>query len=201
MQSPEELRVIPRVQKLLALARDHRANEAEAMLAMERAQEIMREYNLQMATVEAGGGKAEGRTKDKTDKKLMFKWQRELFTTVAKVNFCYFSLTFKETKSGERIAGGYEIIRRQSNVIGARNMYEYLAATIARLVKEHCGPSSSDQFTKYANQYRLGCVARLSERLDDRHRQRIEEQSRAAREARVHPGAATANALVVVMDE
>lgn len=202
-QSAPPAKVIDRLRKLLALANDKRANEAESQLAMEHAQQLMLEHNLTMATVEARGGEKEVRLKEETKKNLMFKWQRELFENVARVNFCFFSLVRKETASGERIVGGYEIIGRQSNVVSARNMYEYLAETIARLVKQECGPSSAQQFSKYANSFRLGCVDRLSSRLRERYDEKIEAQSRMAREANAagrHP-ASTSNALVIVMDD
>lgn len=195
--------VLRRLKALLNLANDGRGNEAEAQLAMERAQELMLQHNLTTATLEAAGQQGEGRLKDRTTKNLMFKWQRELFTTIAEVNFCYFSLVYKRTAAGEQIAGGYEIIGRQSNVVGARNMYEYLSETIARLVKLECGTSAPAQFTKYANSFRLGCVHRLAERLRERHRTKLEEQSRQAREANAatrHPSS-TLNALVVVLED
>jgi len=204
MSSQVDPKIIVRLKSLLSLANHERTGEAEAQLAMQRAQELMFKHNLTMATIEAQGAKAEGRLKDRADKNLMFKWQRELFAAVARVNFCYFTLLAKVTRGGEKIAGGYEIIGRESNVIAARNMYDYLSQAIARMVRDECGPSSSDQFTKFANSFRLGCVARLAERLNERHRATLAEQSRQAREANAaarHPEAATTNALVIVMDD
>lgn len=204
MTTPVSPKVIDRLKALLALAEGKGATEAEAQLAMEHAQALMLKHSLTVATVEASGGTKEARLKDQTSKNLMFKWQRQLFEVVAKVNFCHFSLVYKRTASGEEIAGGYEIIGRQSNVIAARNMYEYLAQTIARLVKQECGTSSSAQFTKYANSFRLGCVDRLSDRLRERHEAKVEEESRTAREqntAARHPSATTVNALVVIASD
>lgn len=197
-------KIIDRLRNLLALANHSRTPEAEANLAMERAQELMLKHNLTMATLEASGNKSETRTKDRSDLNLMFKWKQNLFKAIAEINFCHFRILYRSQARGENIAKGYEIIGRQSNVISARNMFEYLISTIERLVINEVGVNPQDRFNKYSHSFRLGCSQRLIERLKNRHRIRIEEQAREAREANArnrHPAAATANALVVVLEE
>lgn len=187
-------KVVDRLRSLLALARDERGNEHVANLAMERAQELMRRHNLTMATIEASGGKSEARTKGRTERPLMFKWQQHLISAIARVNFCHFSITHKTTRGNERIAGGYEVIGRVSNVVAVNNMFDYLTETLARLVRQECGTSSSDQFTRFAHSFRLGCVDRLAERLTERHDQQLAEQEREVREEkarRSHPASAS----------
>lgn len=193
MQLAPDAKVIARLQKILALANDGRGNEAEANVAMQRAQELMAEYNLSMATVEAHGGQSESRLNEKTDHKLMFLWQQTLFPACAEAAFCHFSMVDKPTLGGQYIKGGYQIIGRQSNVIAARQMYEYLRDTIQQVVREEVGRSSSDQFSKTANSFRIGMAERLAERLKGRHEAKLEQQAREAREKQArnnHPAAA-----------
>ena len=54
-------KVVERIKKLLALAKDKGATEAEASVAAAKAAEIMEDYGLTMMAVESSGGEAEGR--------------------------------------------------------------------------------------------------------------------------------------------
>lgn len=198
--------VVRRLQALLALGRDTRGSEAEAQLAMERAQEIMRKHNLTMATVEASGGKGEERVQDGHKLSLMFPWQRELLKAVAKANFCHLDIRMERTKGGERIGKGYDVIGRQSNVIAMRNMYDYLIDAMRRIVLAEAGPGMHG--SKFAFSFRKGCAERLGERLNARHQNALEEQRREAAEEqarRAHPAAAntdpTFHAPVVILSE
>lgn len=198
-----DIKVVQRIHKLLNLARDGGATEAEASLAMEHAQRMMAEHNLSIATLEqSGGGSADVRLKDRNDKNLMYPWKRQLLDTIANVNFCFLSIRYESTRSGQQIAKGYDIIGRASNVAAVKNMFEYLLATIERLVVAEVGTSPQDRYTRYSHSFRLGCSGRLRERLTERHEQVLAEQERAAREQKArasHPGAAPGNALVVVL--
>jgi hypothetical protein len=75
-----ENKLIQRIQKLLALAAEGSgASEAEANSAMEKAQAIMNEHNLTLATIAATGGKgSEARAKEAMDGQAMFDYQRNL---------------------------------------------------------------------------------------------------------------------------
>jgi hypothetical protein len=198
-----DAKVVSRIHKLLALARDGGATEHEANAAMQMAQEQMLKYNLSMATIEAtGSGASEGRTKDKADKNLMYPWKRELLRAIAAVNFVHVELLDKRTKSGQYIGAGYELIGRVSNVVAVRTMFEYLLQTIERLVVEEVGLSPQDRYTRFSHSFRLGASQRLQDRLQERHEKQMAEQARAEREQRAaaaHPASPTHNALVVVM--
>jgi hypothetical protein len=137
-----DAKVVSRIHKLLALARDGGATEHEANAAMQMAQEQMLKYNLSMATIEAtGSGASEGRTKDKADKNLMYPWKRELLRAIAAVNFVHVELLDKRTKSGQYIGAGYELIGRVvERRRRCRTMFEYLLQTIERLVRRGSRP-------------------------------------------------------------
>lgn len=200
----ELLKVVDRIHKLLALANDGGATPAEAELAMAKAQEMMAEHNLTMATLEAKGGKKEARVKQEQSENLMYAWKRELLEVIAKVNLCYVYVTNKRTNSGQRIGGGYEIIGRQSNVIATKNIFSYLLQSIERFVVAEVGTNMHDRYTRSMHSFRVGCADKLKERLIERHEKKLEEQAREAREAEArnrHPGAATGTALVVVLKD
>lgn len=192
------------IHKLLALARDGGATESEAERAMAKAQELMAEHNLSMATLEAKGGAKEGRVRNQESENLLYAWKRELLERIAKVNFCHIAIIYKTNRANQQIGGGYEVIGRESNVAAVRNMFDYLLQTVERLVVDEFGLSPQDRYSKSAHSFRTGCCDRLKERLQQRFDDAIEEQSRKAREANVaakHPAAATGNALVVVMED
>jgi hypothetical protein len=196
---------VDRINKLLALARDGGATEAEAELAMAKAQELMAEYNLSAATLEAKGGAKENRVKQREDQNLMYAWKRELLEQVAKVNFCHVFIVEKRTRAGQKIGGGYQIIGRESNTVATRVMFNYLLATIEKMLVSEIGTSPQDRYSRWGHSFRIGCADRLRERLQERFDAKLEEQAKAAREANArsqHPGAApTGNALVVVLKD
>lgn len=195
-------KVVSRIHKLLALANDGGANEHEANLAMSMAQAEMLKHNLSMATIEAAGGKSEGRVKEHNTQNLLYTWKRELLETIAKVNFCHLYITHKRTAGNQKLAGGYEIIGRASNVAATKNMFDYLLQTVERLVVAEVGTNPQDRFNRYSHSFRLGASDRLKDRLSDRHADQMEAQAKKEREAAArasHPSVATGNALVVVM--
>lgn len=197
-------KIVDRIHKLLALSKDGGATEAEARLAAEKAQELMTEYNLSMAMVEARGGDsgAEGRrTKDKFERRQSYKWQRNLMRHLARLNFCFCSEKFKyhaHTNSFD----GYELIGRAANVASVQITFDYLVQTIERLARAEVG-DPSQYFTKYAHSFKEGCADRVTERLQERRDQEIRGQERKAREekARASHPASAGNALVVVLGD
>lgn len=197
-------KTIDLIQKLLRLAADGGATEAEAELAMVKAQELMAAHNLTVAELVATGQDGEPRLNQASAKNLMYPWKRDLLKAIADVNFCHLSLTFKRTKSGQQIGGGFNIIGRQSNVAAVNNMFDYLTKTIERLVVAEVGTSPQDRFTKYAHSFRLGAADRLKVRLERRHRDMLDAQEKEAREREVrakHPAAPTGTSLVAVMKD
>lgn len=215
--STPDKKIIDRIHKLLRLsAEGSGATEAEAALAAERVQSIMREHNLSMAMLEAHGGdaSAEGgvRTTGRTERRAMYRWQRELMAEVAHVNFCHCDVIFGEpihrarssTKRGS--PRGYRLIGREANVASARELFDYLIEAISRiLMEQELGGEASQANSRRANSFREGCADRLRVRLRERHDAALAEQARAAREAAArstHPAAApSGNALVVVLQD
>lgn len=199
-----DIRIIDRIQKLLALANDEGATEAEANLAMEKAHAIMSEHNLTMATIAASGKKGEEvRTKEGLDGQAMFDYQRNLMAVIAETNYCYVSVIYKYTRRGNK-GMGYRIIGTESNVATAKIMFEYLMQTINRLVMVEIKGDYRQRMSRWAISWCAGCAQRLEDRLRERHQNFLNEQKKKAKEAEAasrHPASPSHEALVVVMED
>ncbi len=194
------------ITKLLALARDGGATEAEAALAAEKAQELMTEHNLSMASVEAAGGQSgdEGqRVKDGIRHRQVYKWQRVLMNALADLNFCYCQEKYETGRGFNRVFDGYMLIGRSANVAAVRVMFEYLLQTIDRLARADV-QDGAKLFTRYAHSFKEGCADRVIERLRERRAREVEVSERKAREDKAraaHPASAGTTALVVVLGD
>jgi hypothetical protein len=195
-------KVIERIKKLLNLARDGGATEAEAALAMDRAQEIMKANSLSMATIEAGGGTGEKRDKQQSAGRAHKAWMRAIMEALAESAFVYVEHapgrvredfeTGKMTKTYAR----YTLIGRESAVVQTQVMHEYLCKTVVRVARER---------SDWPNEvFMAGMGERIVERLHTRHAEMLAQQRREAAEAKArqsHPGASPGNALVVVLED
>lgn len=200
-------KVVTLVNKLLALAKDGGATEAEASLAAEKAQELMTEHNLSMATVEAAGGDSgEGgvRVKDGLNHRQVYNWQKQLMAHIAELNFCHCMLRYETNRHYNgtgRVFNGYQLIGRAANVASTRIMFEYLLQSINRLAKDRLDPK--EFFTRFGHSFKEGCADRVVERLQERRDNEIKEQERSAREQNVraqYPGSAGGVLVVVLRD-
>lgn len=204
-----DLKVIDRINKLLALSRDGGASEAEASLAAEKAQQLMLEHNLTMAVVEQTGAKAQdgNRVKEGLDRRQVYNWQKVLMQHVAELNFCHVMLRYEDRGSiygsRTRVFNGYQLIGRAANVASTTVMFDYLVQTIDRLAKEHV-QDPARYFTRYAHSFREGCSDRITDRLHERQREMVAEQERRAKEEqtrRQHPSYAGSNLPVVMASD
>jgi hypothetical protein len=185
--------VIAKIQKLLSLANS--PIEAEASLAMARAQELLAKYNLEFEMVrdaQVAGGTVpieEKREKTRIARSAKYIWQQELYRAIAESNFCWYWIS--EVFEGKRGKGvdskvpvkRHSVLGRESNVIATRIMGEYLEDTIERLLPY----PNSERMSRSANSWKRGCAERIVTRI------RAEMEARQAREAA--PGAS--NALVI----
>lgn len=198
--------VLARIQKLMALTTERGASEAEAAVAAGHVQRLLAEHNLSMAAVEASGqsaGPGGQRTKTEVKRRQVYKWQRQLMSAVANLNFCLALEKFQYKENTSPTFDGYQLIGRVDNVASARVMFEYLLQVIERLARADANDDPTQFFTRSAHSFKEGCAVRLVERLERRRREIIEEQAKAAREQAAtarHPGAAPGTALIVLSD-
>lgn len=195
-------KIISKVKKLMAMTTEAGCTEAEAQSAANKVAELLADYNLDMATVEAKGIKADGgeRIKDTSTSRAMYKWQQELMRVVAEVSYCYHFVTYSyvpKKNGGHRKVPAHQLVGRKVNVVSAQVMFDYLCVTIERLVPL---ASNSERLSRSAMSWKEGCAARVGERLADRRYKQEREQELAARKAQAEAAAAgtTATGLTLV---
>lgn len=177
--------IYTRIQKLLALANNTAATEAEAALAAEHVQRLLQEHNLTLSQVEAEGGSGDGGTREKvtTNDYARYPWQRDLMAALAENSFVLHQVARIRTTKGTggeelgytRISRKHMLVGRQINVDTVRRMYEYLCRAVERAAEEAgCGDRSDRML------FREGAVSRLTERLAERRREAEEAQHKPA---------------------
>jgi hypothetical protein len=189
--------VISKVKKLLAMAGGN-ANENEASVAAQKAQDLLEAYNLDMAVINAAG---RTHTKREKERKMggLYKWQRHLWNAVATVNFCRYYYY-----SGNRDGGEYqhELIGSKANVLGTELMARYLEQATERLARKWVDENRPGKsvFIREAIAYREGVAGRITNRLWQlrwdhlrQEKERIEQERNRNRAA----GLNTENALVL----
>lgn len=170
--SNDQETIIRKIQKLLALGQS--SNEAEANLAMARAQELLAKHNLEFEMVKdasvAGGTNApeEKREKTRVNRSATYAWQRELWKAICEANFCWYAVVecydgkrgTKQTSSRKPVKR-HMIIGRESNVIAVKIMGEYLEDTIERILPF----PNNERLSRSAHSWKAGCAERLAERI------------------------------------
>ncbi|WP_341531308.1 DUF2786 domain-containing protein (plasmid) [Nostoc sp. UHCC 0302] len=150
-------KVADKIKKLLALSQS--PNEAEAMAAFAKAQEMLTRHNLSLADL--GDSKAQ-----QVQEEIVFEWQRLvswkviLMAGVCQANYC-FDFTRKNHHGLQLI-----ILGRPINIASARIQFEYLMETIERLAKQTKGDACGGQsLRKFQNAFKLGAANRLAVRI------------------------------------
>jgi hypothetical protein len=136
-----------RIKKLLALSKS--PNENEAMSALAKAQELMKEYRL---------GESECLYTRHTVKatKRLSRWRSVLATAVAPLYYCE---TFRSEYHGEIYFYGDSF-----DAFMAGEMYRYLSRTIEAMSKRNIRKGAS---LKYRDKYRLGIACHISFRIEE----------------------------------
>ena len=145
--------IIPKIQKLLTLSRDEAATEHEAALAAAKVHQLLADYNLSLAEVEA--------QRVETDQAIrvegwkmgrLLPWERLLWFGTCKLYFCCSTLS----------VGRSFIIGRSHNVIVAKEMLAYLIQTVQRLRKAHYGKGR-----RYLDSFAYGCAQSINEKIQE----------------------------------
>lgn len=202
--------VVARVRKLLAMASHKTSNEAEAASALSKAQALLAAHNLDMATVEQGGGS--GKREDARVRGGFYVYERELWQAVAGLNFClYFTTTqwvpVKSSSYRRKRQFSHRVVGSQVNARTTVAMAEYLQATIERLCRERLatrhgagttlGDLNSQFFSSWAVAFREGVADRVVEKLRDRRRTDVERREAEAKRRAAMAGASTSTALTI----
>lgn len=197
-------KILDRIRKLAALAdAKSGATEAEASVAMEMMQDLLRKNGLSMAEIEASGGAVsdDGKRERATIKRSsMYKWQRELMACIAETNFCVHIIHEEFDPDTRRKAKRHQLVGRSINVIATQIMYDYLVTTMKRLVSE-AGHAPGTHNEKDYHYWLEACGERLQDRLKQRAREAKRESERKAREAKAaasHPASAGGGTALVL---
>jgi len=197
--TPEQEGIIAKVEKLFALAKNN-PNENEAESAAAKAMDLLAAYNLDMASV----GKPQGSNrKDTKLKGGLYTWQRNVWNAVAELNFCKYWF-IRDLAKGQ--AYEHRILGRVENVASTCVMADYLQDAIERLAVEYGKENYPGQsrFIKSLIIYREGLAGRISERLRELRRERLNEERRKQEEARTrhsHGGFALVLADVIQTED
>jgi hypothetical protein len=195
--------LIDKIGKLLAVAAST-TNDAERDAFTNRAMALLAANNLDMAAVEQGtsGAKAAKRSDEKR-KGGFFKFQRDLWASVADLNFCmYFSLrtyipgrinrSKAQRYGGVKAAreageGGFEfqhrLVGRTVNVAGTLAMAGYLEEAIERKVRARLPDQPKLWYSPEMAAFREGIADEIRCKIRDRRAEQIAEEERKAAEA------------------
>jgi hypothetical protein len=173
-QLPPSDGIMRKIQLLLNLGERSEGNETEAAAAMAKAQELLAQYNLDMATVAdavvAGGSNANKsaadvkREKVEAKRNATYEWSRRLVKAVAEANYCvYWAEDVRtESKAGRvRWVKRHRVLGRVENTTAVLVMTDYLYGTIMRLLPY----DKSTRLSSDAMAWCDGCVDRLTERV------------------------------------
>lgn len=212
--TPAAEAVIAKIVKLQNLAAKN-DNEAEASAAMAMANKLLVEHNLDAATIERASGDTGKREKANVEGGF-YQWQRDLWQSVAELNFCtYWSQTYRSEpefryRRFEGLGGPltlvhirvrrrrHALIGRTVNVRATEVMARYLEAAIERVLVERFG--DQDRKDRFITSFREGVAYRIRVRLDERRLTADAEdrkKARAAEEAAKRSGVSTSTAITL----
>lgn len=206
----DQLKALEKVEKLMRLAAKNTSPE-EAASATAKYQELLVAYNLDMSQVGKHGAAADQRREQQVIRGGMYTWQREMWSQVARLNFClYWCIEHQFDReirrrhwSGEmqtRTVRGKEfrhtVVGKAINVRATLTMTSYLEQAIERLVKERY-PLNSQRFMREAVAYREGIADTIYWKLDKRRRTLIEQEERRQADELARRGVSTSNALTI----
>lgn len=181
--------LIERIKKLLRLAKDKGATEAEAQTAMEKVQEILAEHNLSMAQVEEHTSETDDRVqghKGKTTGKNN-KWESHIFFAASDLNFCfYYTNVLRSVSTGSVEKLQHVVIGKPVNVLAAELLAEYLVETVNRMSTEYgktaeCFAAAALAGTSEAmakHRFKQGMAYRLRARMEDLKKLRSQQQTK-----------------------
>jgi hypothetical protein len=187
--SSEAMRsIMEKIEKLLRLANNN-DNEHQAAQALAKANEYLAQYNLDVATVERHSGET-GKREEQRVMGGMHVYQRNLWRSIAELNFCFYWTMKVRAKEGSlaakrkrRFTHEHKLIGRVVNVRATQNMADYLEKTIERLCRDRLGGDAGKQFySSDAVSYREGIADRVIEKVNDRRWEMITKERRAKAE-------------------
>ncbi len=219
-------KILDRIVKLLNLAANN-PNAEEAASAAAKAQEIMTQHNLDMGSIERKSGTSDEKREKEAVEGGFYKYNRDLYSAVAKLNFCMHWLTKERINSalppknsGDRrrwkAAGSpnewkilrpvHKLLGRRVNVAATKVMASYLEGAVERVLRDEMDTYNYDGkmlYSRWAMSFREGAVANIIGRIEEERERAEKERELKAKEEKTraaHPSAApsTSTALTLV---
>ena len=206
--SPETLKAVEKIKKLLDLAAKNPSKE-DAASAAAKAQELLAQYNLDVATVGEISPEA-GRREQAAVDGGFYAYQRRLWGAVASLNFCLHWNQQYRTR-GQRYTNGvgseivwkdvlkwrHALVGRVVNVRATMAMAGYLSQAIERITRERIQADAISRVSGWAVNFREGAVMTIVEKLEERRAVALDEEERRQRdyERAMAAGASTSTAI------
>jgi len=159
--------IVEKIKKLLALSTS--ANEHEAGRAAQKAQELAFRYELELSTI---AGMGQGQTLEYQSHGIclgdgkMLEWRRDLIWCLARHNFCRAFSWSGTNKMG--------IVGQRHNFEIVMGLYDYLSATLSRLVERsfvtYKMAGGTDKATAYKNSWLRGAVVGIGMQLAEQRK-------------------------------
>jgi hypothetical protein len=172
--------VTAKIKKLLRMA--ERGTEHEAIVAAQKAQELMTRYNVSVLAGTAIDEDLIGEAIDReylTEEKRLPHWKLRISLPLAQSNYCQ---VFQSKR-------GLVILGKAHNRMMAKNLFDYLVSTIDRLCQENLkvekqrhaeysrhvetihgyARANPHNWRKWANDFRTGAAVQVAERLKEQY--------------------------------
>lgn len=152
-KAPEK--VVDRIRKMLALANDLAATEAERETALRMAYNLMTKYNLDQKDVERT--KAEPRIDNES---IFFgmPWVRRLSNAIATLFFCEYYYSKQKVNATQM---RHHFVGKESNAITAAVMADWITKSILK----ECRSRYTHNLCPESREFAVGAVERLCERI------------------------------------
>lgn len=162
-------KIIDKIRKLLTLAKDKGATEAEALAAMTKAHELLALHNLdigEVATIKTAI--EDGILREGGNKWGHKDWMKYVAAGAADLNFC----TYYFDKSGGTLE--HHIIGRRDNVLAAQILTQYLIENVNALSLAYGLQFPTPQRETNRRGFRIGAGMRLRQRCKQLRKDREE---------------------------
>lgn len=161
-------KIFQKIKKLLALANDNGASEAEAQTAMQLAHDILAKHNLSLAEVNAHQGHSEI-TEERVSDFSPTAWKGMIWDSTCKLYFCrhlFSDFTFR--KGVVRFIYG-----KPDNVKTTKLMAAYFIKTVKKIADREC-----EGFGRtYKKDFLQGCAWRLASKIENLRSSKKKQQS------------------------
>jgi hypothetical protein len=152
-----ENKVLERVKKMIALGNDAAATEAERETALRMAYNLLAKYNLSISDLPSD---QDNEARERQDVVISAdRWARSLAQAVAKLFFCKYFYSGTGTSGKDK----HCFVGRQSNVITARYMSEFLIKSVKREATGRYKSPTSPQGRSFC----VGTVDSIRKRVEE----------------------------------